>query len=97
MPVVHAEDGHNGLPDRGVPRSRSFHFVLIDEAFGRGSDESTRYGPELFRQLNLQLLIVTPCRKFTRSSLLSPQSFCQFAPAPLGPRHERESLCLPNA
>ncbi len=44
-------------------RSRRFHFVLIDEAFGRGSDESARYGLELFRQLNLQLLIVTPLQK----------------------------------
>jgi uncharacterized protein YPO0396 len=44
-------------------RSRSFRFVLIDEAFGRGSDESTRYGMELFRRLSLQLLIVTPLQK----------------------------------
>jgi Putative exonuclease SbcCD, C subunit len=44
-------------------RSRRFHFVLIDEAFGRGSDESARYGLELFKQLNLQLLIVTPLQK----------------------------------
>lgn len=37
--------------------------MVIDEAFGRGSDESTRYGLELFRKLNLQLLIVTPLQK----------------------------------
>lgn len=36
---------------------------MIDEAFGRGSDESARYGLELFRKLNLQLLIVTPLQK----------------------------------
>lgn len=47
----------------GSVRSRSFRFVAIDEAFGRGSDESTRYGLELFRKLNLQLLIVTPLQK----------------------------------
>ncbi|HKD25912.1 MAG TPA: SbcC/MukB-like Walker B domain-containing protein, partial [Xanthobacteraceae bacterium] len=47
----------------GETRSRSFRFVLIDEAFGRGSDESTRYGLELFRRLGLQLLIVTPLQK----------------------------------
>ena len=29
-------------------KSRSFRFVMIDEAFGRGSDESARYGLELF-------------------------------------------------
>ncbi|MBO0750470.1 MAG: AAA family ATPase [Bradyrhizobiaceae bacterium] len=47
----------------GETRSRSFRFVLIDEAFGRGSDESTRYGMQLFRRLSLQLLIVTPLQK----------------------------------
>ncbi len=47
----------------GETRSRSFRFVVIDEAFGRGSDESTRYGLELFEKLNLQLLIVTPLQK----------------------------------
>ncbi|MGC5809806.1 ATP-binding protein [Ralstonia pseudosolanacearum] len=47
----------------GAARSRSFRFVVIDEAFGRGSDESAQYGLELFRQLNLQLLIVTPLQK----------------------------------
>jgi uncharacterized protein YPO0396 len=47
----------------GSVRSRSFRFVVIDEAFGRGSDESTRYALELFRRLNLQLLIVTPLQK----------------------------------
>ena len=36
---------------------------MIDEAFGRGSDESARYGLELFKKLNLQLLIVTPLQK----------------------------------
>lgn len=47
----------------GAVRSRSFRFVVIDEAFGRGSDESAEYGLRLFEQLNLQLLIVTPLQK----------------------------------
>lgn len=47
----------------GAVRSRTFRFVVIDEAFGRGSDESAQYGLMLFRQLNLQLLIVTPLQK----------------------------------
>ncbi len=47
----------------GEVRSRSFRFVVIDEAFGRGSDESARFGLELFKRLNLQLLIVTPLQK----------------------------------
>lgn len=44
-------------------RSRTFRFVAIDEAFGRGSDDSTRFSLELFKKLNLQLLIVTPLQK----------------------------------
>jgi uncharacterized protein YPO0396 len=47
----------------GAVRSRSFRFVVIDEAFGRGSDESAQYGLTLFQKLNLQLLIVTPLQK----------------------------------
>lgn len=50
-------------PAGDLPKSRSFRFVVIDEAFGRGSDESTRYGLELFKKLNLQLLIITPLQK----------------------------------
>ncbi|MCD6433465.1 MAG: hypothetical protein J7L21_05425 [Sulfurimonas sp.] len=44
-------------------RSRSFRFVMIDEAFGRGSDESSRYALRLFEKLNLQLLVITPKQK----------------------------------
>ena len=47
----------------GSQRSRTFRFVVIDEAFGRGSDESAQYGLQLFQQLNLQLLVVTPLQK----------------------------------
>ncbi|MGC9457542.1 MAG: ATP-binding protein [Halothiobacillaceae bacterium] len=47
----------------GEQRSRSFRFVVIDEAFGRGSDDSARFGLRLFERLNLQLLIVTPLQK----------------------------------
>ena len=47
----------------GEVRSRSFRFVVIDEAFGRGSDESAHFGLELFKRLNLQLLIITPLQK----------------------------------
>jgi uncharacterized protein YPO0396 len=47
----------------GATRSRTFQFAVIDEAFGRGSDESTRFALELFERLGLQLLIVTPLQK----------------------------------
>ena len=49
--------------DWGAKQSRSFRFVVIDEAFGRGSEESTRFALRLFTKLGLQLLIVTPLQK----------------------------------
>lgn len=49
--------------DQQSRSTRAFRFVMIDEAFGRGSDESARYGLELFGKLGLQLLIVTPLQK----------------------------------
>jgi uncharacterized protein YPO0396 len=47
----------------GAEKSRAFRFAVIDEAFGRGSDVSTRYALDLFARLGLQLLIVTPLQK----------------------------------
>ena len=44
-------------------RSRTFRFVVIDEAFGRGSDESAQFGLRLFARLNLQILVITPLQK----------------------------------
>ena len=61
--VLAASLAHQFGLEWGVIRSRSFRFVVIDEAFGRGSDESARYGLELFKRMNLQLLIVTPLQK----------------------------------
>ena len=49
--------------DWSATRSKAFCFVVIDEAFGRGSDDSTRYALRLFTRLGLQLLIVTPLQK----------------------------------
>ena len=49
--------------DWGAAKSRTFRFAVIDEAFGRGSDESTRFALELFGRLGMQLLIVTPLQK----------------------------------
>ncbi|WP_306356291.1 MULTISPECIES: ATP-binding protein [unclassified Nocardia] len=49
--------------DWDAVQSTTFRFVVIDEAFGRGSDESTRFALGLFRRLGLQLLIVTPLQK----------------------------------
>ncbi|MFD2393268.1 SbcC/MukB-like Walker B domain-containing protein [Dietzia aerolata] len=47
----------------GAKKARDFRFAVIDEAFGRGSDISSRYALELFAKLGIQLLIVTPMQK----------------------------------
>lgn len=49
--------------DKGAEQSRAFHFVMIDEAFGRGSDEAAEFGLTLFQKMGLQLLIATPLQK----------------------------------
>lgn len=53
---------HFGLEGQDA-RPQSFRFVVIDEAFLKSSDESARFGLELFKKLDLQLLIVTPLLK----------------------------------
>ena len=45
------------------PKSRTFRFAMIDEAFGKGSDESAKYALNLFKKLDLQMLIITPKQK----------------------------------
>jgi uncharacterized protein YPO0396 len=41
-------------------KQKSFRFVVIDEAFSKSDDTNARYAMELFKNLNLQLLVVTP-------------------------------------
>lgn len=48
-----------GLNEKGT----SFRFAMIDEAFLKSSDESAQFGLELFKQLDIQLLVVTPLAK----------------------------------
>ena len=57
------ESAADSTHPKASQRPRSFRFVVIDEAFGRGSDESAHYGLALFEKLQLQLLIVTPLQK----------------------------------
>ena len=47
----------------GPNRARAFRLVVIDEAFGRGSDESAQFALSLFDKLHLQVLVVTPLQK----------------------------------
>ena len=56
----------NGVATGHSPVSyhdRSFRFVIIDEAFGRGSPQSVDYALTLFSKFNLQLLVATPMQK----------------------------------
>lgn len=48
-----------GLQEKG----ESFRFAMIDEAFLKSSDESAQFGLALFRQLDIQLMVVTPLAK----------------------------------
>jgi uncharacterized protein YPO0396 len=44
-------------------RRKSFRFAVVDEAFSKVDPENAVYAMELFRQLNLQLMVVTPLDK----------------------------------
>jgi uncharacterized protein YPO0396 len=47
----------------GDPRSKTFRFIALDEAFARGSDRSTEFALNLFKTMGLQVLVVTPLQK----------------------------------
>jgi uncharacterized protein YPO0396 len=44
-------------------QAKSFRFVVIDEAFSKSDDNNSRYAMELFKNLGLQLLVITPLDK----------------------------------
>lgn len=46
--------------EQGAARSQSFRFVVVDEAFSRSDERNSRYAMQLFKELDLQLLVVTP-------------------------------------
>ena len=46
--------------NQSTGKSKSFRFVVIDEAFSKSDDSNARYAMELFKNLDLQLLVVTP-------------------------------------
>jgi uncharacterized protein YPO0396 len=47
----------------GERASNAFRFVMLDEAFCRGTDESVHYGLSLLERLGLQVILVTPLQK----------------------------------
>ncbi len=51
-----------GLQD-SLARQKSFRFVVIDEAFSKLDDDNARFAMQLFDQLGLQLLVVTPMQQ----------------------------------
>lgn len=79
----------------GLGRRRGmggFRLVAIDEAFGRGSEESTRYGLELFGKLDLQLLVITPLQKI--SVIENHVATVHFIANPEGKASESRSLTI---
>ncbi len=42
---------------------RALRFIVIDEAFSRSDEMNARYAMDLFKQLDLQVLVVTPLEK----------------------------------
>jgi len=46
--------------ERGESKAQSFRFVVVDEAFSRSDENNSRYAMQLFKELDLQLLVVTP-------------------------------------
>ncbi len=46
--------------NQDTAKHKSFRFVVIDEAFSKSDDANARYAMELFKNLNLQLLVITP-------------------------------------
>jgi uncharacterized protein YPO0396 len=43
--------------------ARSFRFVIVDEAFSKSDDNNSRYAMNLFKEMDLQLMVVTPMDK----------------------------------
>lgn len=63
--------------DQQEERKNTFRFVVIDEAFVRSDEMNARYAMELFKQLDLQLLVVTPLEKI---HIIEPYiSACHYA------------------
>jgi uncharacterized protein YPO0396 len=48
---------------RGETQGATFRFVVIDEAFSKSDDSNSKYAMNLFRELGLQLMVVTPMDK----------------------------------
>jgi uncharacterized protein YPO0396 len=47
----------------GIREKKSFRLVVIDEMFNNLDNQNSRYAMDLFKQLGLQLLVITPMDK----------------------------------
>ncbi|MCK9191126.1 MAG: hypothetical protein M0P10_06260 [Sphaerochaetaceae bacterium] len=44
-------------------QSKAFRFVIVDEAFSKSDDNNSKYAMNLFKAMDLQLMVVTPMDK----------------------------------
>ncbi len=44
-------------------KSKAFRFVIVDEAFSKSDDSNSKYAMNLFKEMDLQLMVVTPMDK----------------------------------
>lgn len=44
-------------------KSKAFRFVIVDEAFSKSDDSNSKYAMNLFKAMDLQLMVVTPMDK----------------------------------
>jgi uncharacterized protein YPO0396 len=44
-------------------QSKAFRFVIVDEAFSKSDDSNSKYAMNLFKAMDLQLMVVTPMDK----------------------------------
>lgn len=44
-------------------KSKAFRFVIVDEAFSKSDDTNSKYAMNLFKEMDLQLMVVTPMDK----------------------------------
>ncbi len=49
--------------DQDEHRAKAFRLVIVDEAFSKSDEQNARYAMQLFEQLQLQLLVITPLDK----------------------------------
>ncbi len=57
---LNLEDAHGHLTKGRKSSGNSFRFIVIDEAFSKSDEKNSRYAMELFQNLGLQVMVVTP-------------------------------------